>query len=161
MIHLRASTDLTRWARGVGTWFNNIKNLINDTRSKSNNNSNLPTPSHQTRRVFAKTPFPGTPADLIPMTKRRTWLHYFFEQQLRHFYGLCQVRRESKWANKAQWKKKKKKPKVRQRKIDMGLPFFLTTTTAFRRLQTPSNVSSHWGPATARMSIIFTNISTL
>ena len=78
MIHLRASTDLTRWARGVGTWFNNIKNLINDTRSKSNNKSNLPTPSHQTRRVFARTPFPGTPADLIPMTKRRTWLHYFF-----------------------------------------------------------------------------------
>ena len=47
---------------------------------------------------------------------------------------------ESKWANKAQWKKK---AKVRQRKIDMGLPFFLTTTTAFRRLQAPSNVSSH------------------
>ena len=79
------------------------------------------------------------------MTKRRTWLHYFFEQQLRHFYGLCQVRRESKWANKAQWKKKKKKKNQRsgKEKKNMGLPFFLTTTTAFRRLQAPSNVSSH------------------
>ena len=160
MIHLRASTDLTRWARGVGTWFNNLKNLINDTRSKSNNNSNLPTPSHQIRTVFARTPFPRTPADLIPMTKRRTWLHYFFEQQLRHFYGLS-WEQMGKWANGQIKPDEKIKAKVRQRKIDMGLPFFLTTTTAFRRLQAPSNVSSHWRPATARMSIIFTNISTL
>ena len=77
------------------------------------------------------------------MTKRRTWLHYFLEQQLRHFYGLCQVRRESKWANKAQWKKKQKNQRSGKEKKNMGLPFFLTTTTAFRRLQTPSNVSSH------------------
>ena len=48
--------------------------------------------------------------------------------------------RESKWANKAQWKKKQRSGKE---KIDMGLPFLLTTTTAFRRLQAPSNVSSH------------------
>lgn len=51
--------------------------------------------------------------------------------------------RESKWANGQIKPDEKLKAKVRQRKIDMGLPFFLTTTTAFRRLQTPSNVSSH------------------
>ena len=73
------------------------------------------------------------------MTKRRTWLHYFFEQQL----DISMDSRESKWANGQIKPDEKIKAKVRQRKIDMGLPFFLTTTTAFRRLQAPSNVSSH------------------